>query len=306
MKTILLAGTIPDQNLSIAVGSAQMKGADIIIDGRSFPLNRGTAAMIGAVCATADFFGDTAPECVIGGDIGTREGSREVYRHLIKYLSKTHADTLCLHYIIPDIGLHNQVLTAVRKMQAKPVMIADAGFMYVAKASGQAMFYDLFLPDIGELAFLADEKASHPAYTRGFLTRLEVEPAELIKKAYSFGNAARYLCVKGRIDYICHEGSIMQQVDEPVVEELEPIGGTGDTMTGIAAALVHHGYTMPDACAAACRANRMAGLLARPTPATQIHEIIARIPDALSRMLSESAGCAAHQNEYILQGVQQS
>ena len=98
----------------------------------------------------------------------------------------------------------------------------------------------------------------------------------------------------------------MQQVDEPVVEELEPIGGTGDTMTGIAAALVHHGYTMPDACAAACRANRMAGLLARPTPATQIHEIIARIPDALSRMLSESAGCAAHQNEYILQGVQQS
>ena len=306
MKTILLAGTIPDQNLSLAVGPAQMKGADIIIDGRSFPLNRGTAAMIGAVCATADFFGDTAPECVIGGDIGTREGSREVYRHLIKYLSKTHADTLCLHYIIPDIGLHNQVLTAVRKMQAKPVMIADAGFMYVAKASGQAMFYDLFLPDIGELAFLADEKASHPAYTRGFLTRLEVEPAELIKKAYSFGNAARYLCVKGRIDYICHEGSIMQQVDEPVVEELEPIGGTGDTMTGIAAALVHHGYTMPDACAAACRANRMAGLLARPTPATQIHEIIARIPDALSRMLSESAGCAAHQNEYILQGVQQS
>ena len=304
MKTILLAGTIPDQNLSIAVGSAQMKGADIIIDGRSFPLNRGTAAMIGAVCATADFFGDTAPECVVGGDIGTREGSREVYRHLIKYLPKTHADTLCLHYIIPDIGLHNQVLTAVRKMQAKPVMIADAGFMYVAKASGQAMFYDLFLPDIGELAFLADEKASHPAYTRGFLTRLEVEPAELIKKAYSFGNAARYLCVKGRIDYICHEGSIMQQVDEPVVEELEPIGGTGDTMTGIAAALVHHGYAIPDACAAACRANRMAGLLAQPTPATQIHEIIACIPDALSRILSKHDGCSAHQNEFIFQGVQ--
>ena len=38
--------------------------------------------MIGAVCATADFFGDTAPECVVGGDIGTRDGSREVYRHL--------------------------------------------------------------------------------------------------------------------------------------------------------------------------------------------------------------------------------
>ncbi len=142
--------------------------------------------MIGAVCATAEFFGDSSPECVIGGDIGTRDGSREVYRHLIKHLPKAHADTLCLHYIIPDIGLHNQVLTAVRKMHAKPVMIADAGFMYVAKASGQAPFYDIFLPDIGELAFLADEKASHPAYTRGFLTRLEVEPKELIKKAYAY------------------------------------------------------------------------------------------------------------------------
>ncbi len=304
MKTMLLAGTIPDQNLSLAVGTAQLQGTSIIIDGRSFSLNRGTAAMIGAVCATADFLGDTAPECIIGGDIGTREGSREVYRYLIKHLPKTHADTLCLHYIIPDIGLHNQVLTAVRKMQAKPVMIADAGFMYVAKASGQAPFYDLFLPDIGELAFLADEKASHPAYTRGFLTRLEAEPAELIKKTHSFGNAARYLCVKGRTDYICHEGAVIQQVDEPVVEELEPIGGTGDTVTGMAAALVHHGYAIPDACATACRANRMAGLLAQPTPATQIHEIIARIPDALNRVLSEHDCCSTQQNEFIFQGVQ--
>jgi ADP-dependent NAD(P)H-hydrate dehydratase / NAD(P)H-hydrate epimerase len=286
MKTILLAGTIPDQNLSLALGTASMIDSAIIIDGRSFPVNRGTAAMIGAACATAAFFGDSLPECVVGGDIGTRDGSREVYRHLIKYLPKAHADALCLHYIIPDIGLHNQVLTAVRKMQAKPVMIADAGFMYAAKASGQARFYDLFLPDIGELAFLADEKASHPAYTRGFLTRLEVEPTELIRKAYAFGTTGSCLCVKGRTDYICQEGRIIEQIDEPVIEELEPIGGTGDTITGMTAGLVHHGYTASQACALACRANRIAGLLARPTPATQIHEIINRIPAALARVLA--------------------
>jgi NAD(P)H-hydrate repair Nnr-like enzyme with NAD(P)H-hydrate dehydratase domain len=305
MKTILLAGTIPDQNLSLALGTASVCGASISIDGRSFPVNRGTAAMIGAVCATAEFFGDSSPECVIGGDIGTRDGSREVYRHLIKHLPKAHADTLCLHYIIPDIGLHNQVLTAVRKMHAKPVMIADAGFMYAAKASGQAPFYDLFLPDLGELAFLADEKASHPAYTRGFLTRLEVEPKELIRKAFEFGMTGRCMCVKGRTDYICQEGNIINQIDAPVIEELEPIGGTGDTITGMTAGLVHHGYSIADACAAACRANRMAGLFARPTPATQIYEIIARIPEALSRVLPGFEGAGAYQQEFLFEGVQQ-
>ena len=305
MKTILLAGTIPDQDLSLALGPAQLQGESIAIGGRCFPLNRGTAAMIGAVCATADFFGDTAPECVVGGDIGTRAGSRELYRHLIKHLPKTHADTLCLHYIIPDIGLHNQMLTAVRKMKTKPVLIADAGFMYVAKASGQAPFYDLFLPDLGELAFLADEKASHPAYTRGFLTRLEVEPRELIKKTFADGNAASHLCVKGRIDYICGQGVIIENIGEPVIEELEPIGGTGDTITGMAAALVHHGSTIPEACAAACRANRIAGMLARPTPATQICEIIQKIPEALRQVL-HGFQCAASQTAYSnFQGVQQ-
>jgi ADP-dependent NAD(P)H-hydrate dehydratase / NAD(P)H-hydrate epimerase len=303
MKTILLAGTIPDRNLSLALGTAALSGSSIIIDGRSFPVNRGTAAMIGAVRATAAFFGDSAPECVVGGDIGTRDGSREVYRYLIKHLPKAHSDTLCLHYIIQDIGLHNQVLTAVRKMQAKPVMIADAGFMYVAKASGQASFYDLFLPDIGELAFLADEKASHPAYTRGFLTRLEVEPKELIRKAYEFGTTGSCLCVKGGTDYICQDGTIIEQIDEPVIEELEPIGGTGDTITGMTAGLVHHGYTEAQASALACRANRIAGLLARPTPATQIHEIINRIPAALERVLAMRPVGAAQGNVTNLEGA---
>jgi ADP-dependent NAD(P)H-hydrate dehydratase / NAD(P)H-hydrate epimerase len=303
MKTILLAGTIPDRDLSLALGAASWRDSSIIIDGRSFPVNRGTAAMIGAVCATAAFFGDSSPECIVGGDIGTRDGSRDVYRHLIKHLPKAHYDALCLHYIIPDIGLHNQVLTAVRKMQAKPVLIADAGFMYVAKASGQAAFYDLFLPDIGELAFLADEKASHPAYTRGFLTRLEVEPTELIRKAYDFGTTGRCLCVKGRTDYICQDGTIIEQIDDPVIEELEPIGGTGDTITGMTAGLVHHGYTETQASALACRANRIAGLLARPTPATQIHEIIHRIPAALERVLAMQPVGAANGSVNTLEGA---
>ena len=288
MKSMLLAGTIPDRSLELICGAARLHRDTIAIDGRIFPVNRGTAAMIGAVCAAAEFLGVPAPECVIGGDIGTRAGSREVYRHLIKFLPKANSEVLCLHYIIPEIGLHNQVLTAVRKMKTKPILIADAGFMYVAKASGQAPFYDLFLPDIGELAFLADEKASHPAYTRGFLTRLEQDPQELIAKTYTFGNTARHLCVKGMNDYVCLDSVLLETIHQPVIEELEPIGGTGDTITGMATALISNGMEIPGACAAACRTNRMAGLLARPTPATQIHEIIAKIPEALNMVLREN------------------
>jgi NAD(P)H-hydrate repair Nnr-like enzyme with NAD(P)H-hydrate dehydratase domain len=71
------------------------------------------------------------------------------------------------------------------------------------------------------------------------------------------------------------------------------------------AGLVHHGYSIADACAAACRANRMAGLFARPTPATQIYEIIARIPEALSRVLPGFEGAGAYQQEFLFEGVQQ-
>jgi ADP-dependent NAD(P)H-hydrate dehydratase / NAD(P)H-hydrate epimerase len=52
-------------------------------------------------------------------------------------------------------------------MNRRPILIADAGFMYAAKMSGQAACYDFFTPDVGELAFLADEMAPHPFYTRG-------------------------------------------------------------------------------------------------------------------------------------------
>jgi len=172
-------------------------------------------------------------------------------------------------------------------MKCKLCLIADAGFMYVAKASGQASFYDLFLPDLGELTFLADDKASHPAYTRGFLTTLEDDPVKLIERAYNTHNAASHLCVKGKTDYICANGKIVERVEKPVIEELEAIGGTGDTITGITSALIHHGFSLVEACRIACKVNRKAGQLTIPTPATQIAEIIAALPQALEEIVRD-------------------
>ena len=53
----------------------------------------------------------------------------------------------------------------MKSLGKKPILVADAGSMYVAKAGGDAPFYDVFTPDLGETAFLADEKAMHPMYT---------------------------------------------------------------------------------------------------------------------------------------------
>ncbi len=76
---------------------------------------------------------------------------------------------------------------------------------------------------------------------------------------------------------------VLGTVDFPAEEALECIGGTGDTLTGIVAALIHSGMAFPDAALLAARVNRLAGKLTRPTPATQVSEIIRSIPEALRR-----------------------
>mgnify|MGYP000430468594 CR=1 FL=1 len=286
---LLLAGTIPRDTIDLITGEARIAGGRLYIGDCEVSLMRGTAAMVGAACAVAAFWGDPCPQTVIGGDIGTQTGSRNIYRYLIKNLPAQDVAVLGLHYIIPDIALHNQVCAAVQKMKRRPVLIADAGFMYVAKASGRAPFYDLFLPDLGELAFLADDRAMHPAYTRGFLTTLEEAPEQLLKRAFSTGNAARSVCVKGDIDRVCVGGHIIETIAHPIIEALEPIGGTGDTITGLAAALAAHGCTIVAACRIACTVNRIAGQMAKATPATQISELISHIPAALEEVLKGTA-----------------
>ena len=168
------------------------------------------------------------------------------------------------------------------------MMIADAGYMYAAKMSGFAPCYDLFTPDIGEMAFLADEVAPHPFYTRGFILHQEDNVPMLIRRAYEGENAAKALLIKGMKDYICTKERIVATVNGPEVRALEPMGGTGDTITGMAAALVFSGYPVPEAAAIAARANRLAGSLANPTPASQVLQLIEKIPEALETALMEA------------------
>jgi hypothetical protein len=285
---LVLIGTVPEKTFPFVSGTVSLKGGRLSLDGQATPINRGSPALIAAASAACETLGLDLPFSFLVGDEGVGYGSRKLYAYLETQLPATDAAVITFHYLQPDVDWHNRILLALQEKSVLPVMIADAGYMYAAKMSGFAPCYDLFTPDIGEMAFLADEVAPHPFYTRGFILHQEDNVPALIKRAYEGGNAAKTLLIKGMRDYICTKERIVTTVNDPEVRALEPIGGTGDTITGMAAALVFSGYPVPEAATIAARANRLAGLLADPTPASQVLQLIEKIPEALETALMEA------------------
>lgn len=279
-----IIGTLPDPKFPLYHGPALLEDDVLVLGRERFPVNRGTAALVAAALKTAAFLGQEPPQVILAGDIGTGEGSRKVYDYLVHHLGEQHYTVLCFHYLLPEVDWHQLVFWAIEALRERPKLIADAGYMYVAKMSGLAAAYDLFTPDIGELAFLADEQAPHPFYTRGFLLQQEERVPELIARAYQHQNAAKYLLVKGATDYIVAAGRILATVTEPKIAALEAIGGTGDTLTGLVATLVAAGFEIGEAAWLAAKTNRLAGQLAEPTPATQVVELIQQLPAALTKL----------------------
>lgn len=286
---LALIGTVPEPEVGLVEGEAGREPGFIRVGSRRFPVTRGTPALIAACLAAGEVLGTPPPAVFLGGDIGRGTGSRLVYRRLVDLLPQGDFSLVVFHYLQPDVDWHNRILLSVEGCSPRPILIADAGFMYAAKMSGEAPRYDLFTPDAGELAFLADEEAPHPFYTRGFILHEEQNVPELILRAFRHGNAARCLLVKGRVDTIACEGRILETIASPCVEALEPIGGTGDTLTGLVAALVGAGRGIAEAAGIAARVNRIAGALADPTPRTPVQALIEQIPRALRSLLDSAA-----------------
>lgn len=283
----LIVGTIPHDDFPLYYGPCLIENSRLHFGENCVPIRRGTPALLGAACMAAKLLGIDPPEVLLAGDTGRGKGSTLIYRHFEKNIESLSPDLIVFHYLQPDIDGHNRVYMSIEELDKKPILIADAGFMYVAKMSGFASFYDLFTPDVGELAFLADEAAPHPFYTRGFILQEEDRAPELIKRAYEHENASRYLLVKGSCDFIASQDGIHDKVCEPSVEAMEPIGGTGDSLTGLVGALVAANHPVLHACSAAARANRFMGLLANPTPASSIATLLDFLPEALQTVLRE-------------------
>jgi hypothetical protein len=282
---LAVVGTIPVPDFPMVAGEVMLREGHIRVEGQCAPVNRGTPALIAAAIKGLEVLGQPMPYGFLAGDIGLGNGSRRLYDHVVKHLPQLEFQVIVFHYLQPDVDWHNKVLFAVGQMRRQPILVADAGFMYAAKMSGLAESYDLFTPDAGELAFLADEEAPHPFYTRGFILHEEQKIPNLIARAYQHRNAARHLLVKGSIDYVAGPKGVTATINSPTEEALEPIGGTGDTLTGLVSALICGGHEVECAAIMAARANRIAGRLALPTPMTQVSEIISQIPHALKQVL---------------------
>ena len=277
-----IVGTVPDADLGLLHGPARLEGGRVTVAGRELDVQRGTPALLAAALQVAAHLGRPEIHAYLAGDTGRGDGSRHLYDWLCRHLPDCTCSVLVFHYLQPDVDWHGRVLLAIEQMTRPPVLIADAGFMYAAKMSGQAGRYDCFTPDLGVLAFLADEQAPHPFYTRGFILHESNRADDLIERAYRHDNAAIHLLVKGATDAIVARGRVVDRVDAPSTPAMEAIGGTGDTLTGLLAALCAAGHDLVPAASLAARANRLCGALARPTPASPVSELIAAIPRALA------------------------
>ncbi len=281
---LMLVGTAPIKELPMKKGFAKFKGGELIIDDYSMPSEQillGTASMVSAAAVMCEALSLKAPYVVIAGDLGRGDGSRKVYAFLTEEAFTLSPKVLTMHYILPVRTPFVEFMEMLDYWPSKPTMIADAGSMLVAKAVGACETFDLFTPDPGEISFLGDPDAAHPAYVSHFLFEIDTtDVPRLIKQAYEHNNSPSVLLVKGPVDFVAKDGEIIETIREPNVPALEAIGGTGDTITGIVSALAYAGHDLVDAAIYAAKINRVAGLLAKPTPATKISEIIPYIPEA--------------------------
>ena len=297
MREWLICGTVPDESFPLCLGSWEVDGdmlvpheVEVCSEGhapRAVPILRGTPALAAAAILACNARGCNAPKLLLTGDCGKGGGSLALYSFLAARLPDAgflpNLGGMTFHYLFPNVDGHNRILMAIDERPGdSPTLVADAGFMYAAKMSGYAARWDIFTPDAGELSFLADEKAPHPFYTRGFLLGGDQPPEQLAALAHAHGDSARHLLIKGSTDLVVRQGCVAERIESPSIPYMEPIGGTGDLVTGLLTAALAAGKEPVAACTAAARGARIVGSLAQPTPAWSIAMLMPYIKEALA------------------------
>lgn len=281
-----IVGTLPQKDMplcpqGVRAQSSLQNGMLCLPDGHKVPVERGTAALAATALTVCGALGLEPPRLLLAGDPGSGAGSRAIYAWLEEHLAEMAPAGLVFHYLFPDTDGHNRVLLAARALPRPPLMVADAGFMYAAKMSGYADAYDLFTPDMGELAFLADEQAPHPFYTRGFLLAEEDDAPALLARAQAHGNCPANLLIKGAHDLIVCGGRVAHTVSRPCVPAMECIGGTGDMVTGLVTAFLVKGFPVERACLTAARLVRLLAKAHDPDPGTTVGQLLESLPQVL-------------------------
>jgi NAD(P)H-hydrate repair Nnr-like enzyme with NAD(P)H-hydrate dehydratase domain len=287
---MLIAGTVPSKDLPVIIGEVKREDEYLIIDGHRIPCTQGTAAMISAALVVTNYMKKDPPHAAVAGDVGSGNGTRALYKYLTENIDKIRPDLLALHYCLPIMTVMKQLIDAINKSSHRPFLLADAGAMYAAKAAGLAEQFDVFTPDLSEMAFLADPFATHPAYVGKHLFDSDsTQIPNLVELAYKNHNAPKLLVIKGATDHVAENGKILATINEPNIPMLEPIGGTGDTITGLVSGLIYSGLKPADAAVIAAKVNRLAGKIGNVCPATKVRQLIDYFKDVLPMVISKPA-----------------
>ena len=279
--TLLVVGTIPINVGDVVRGQVSSNGdGDLIVNGEKIPHCQGTSAMVGAATAVCAHYGLEAPHVLLGGDIGRGEGTRAVFDGLAAEVDRVRPSVVAFHYVQPVMKLMKRAVDELGGRDDLRLM-ADAGGMYAAKAASVGRSFSLMTPDVGEVGFLADPAASHPAYVSRYLFGTEdFDPAMLGKLAWEL-DGAEVLLIKGRQDHIIQRGEVLGIVSDPCVPELEAIGGTGDTVTGLAAGFMAADKSTVEAAFLAAQVNREAGLALGAQPNHHAVDLVRTFPQVL-------------------------
>ena len=290
--SLLVVGTIPFHPGELFEGPVAYEDGTLTVGGVAVPDCQGTAAMLMAALQVTEHFGETPPYAVLGGDIGAGDGTRAAYAALSKRLESDgeKPSVIAFHYVQPIMSLMRRAREKIQECAPQARLVADAGGMYAARAAGLSSGFDLLTPDVGEIGFLAEPDATHPAYVANYLFGQEAfEPVKLIDEAYALGTASRVLIVKGSTDYVATASAaphITATVDAPDIPELEAIGGTGDTVAGLASGLMSVGFDTEQAAIAALRINRLTGAQIVAQVYTPVREMIEAFRGTISSCVS--------------------
>lgn len=265
---MLVIGTLP---VDIPLGVYRDMG--------HIPVGLGTGALYHAAHQTLKVFGRARDLRLLTANA---HDSDAIYEFVIS--EKPQGELACVHYIMPRLELFRKMFGVLREKFS--FLTFDAGGMYACKACNLAKQADMFTPDAGETAFLADRNATHPAYVQHILLEIdEEEVRRLVELAYEHGDLPEYAVVKGETDLFVRDGKVVGEISQPCIPELEPIGGTGDTLVGILSALVYSGFEPERAFELASKALRRIGEKSEVTPASWVGEIIGEIPAILEDAL---------------------
>lgn len=279
--SLLVVGTVPMAPGEPCEGPVAFDGESLSVGGVAIPTCQGTGAMLLAALAAAESVGAPVPHAVLGRDIGRGDGTRAAYEALEGSAARRGARVVAFHYLQPVMALMRRAVGQLRNGSG-PVLIADAGGMYAARGAGLAPRFELMTPDVGEVGFLADPKATHPAYVSRYLFgQPGFDAAELARLAWRRGGSSRVLLVKGATDRVCVQGEVVATVEEPDIPALEAVGGTGDTITGLCAGLMSGGMAAEEAAVLAARCNRLAAERIGVRPSDRASDLAAVFPEVL-------------------------